>query len=286
MPDADVEEFFTNLDHDWLTRFLEHRIADKRVLRLIRKWLNAGVIEDGEWMASETGAPQGASVSPLLANIYLHYVLDRWVRQWRKRHAHGDVVIVRFADDFVVGFEHKSDAERFLADLRERFTKFGLELHPDKTRLIEFGRNAARVLRRRGQREARDIRFLGVHALLREDQERAVLAEAKDNLEADAGEACRGQRPDQATPALPRSRTRGVARLSGARPSRLLRRARQHRRRGGISHSGDPALVQGPPGLQPAHPGELEADEPLRPAVDTPDRCAASLPNVRFDART
>lgn len=159
--DADVKEFFTNLDHDWLTRFLEHRIADKRVLRLIRKWLNAGVIEDGEWMASETGAPQGASVSPLLANIYLHYVLDRWVRQWRKRHAHGDVVIVRFADDFVAGFEHKSDAERFLADLRERFTKFGLELHPDKTRLIEFGRNAARNRAARGDGKPETFDFLG-----------------------------------------------------------------------------------------------------------------------------
>ena len=199
--DADVKEFFTNLDHDWLTRFLEHRIADKRVLRLIRKWLNAGVIEDGEWMASEIGAPQGASASPLLANIYLHYVLDRWVRQWRKRHAHGDVVIVRFADDFVAGFEHKSDAEQFLADLRERFTKFGLELHPDKTRLIEFGRNAARNRAARGDGKPETFDFLGFTHYLREDQERAVLAEAKDNLEADAGEACRGQGPDQATPA-------------------------------------------------------------------------------------
>jgi RNA-directed DNA polymerase len=96
--DADVKDFFTSLDHDWLARFVEHRVADKRVLRLIRKWLNAGVIEDGEWTASEVGAPQGASASPLLANVYLHYVLDRWVRQWRRRHAHGDVIIVRFAD--------------------------------------------------------------------------------------------------------------------------------------------------------------------------------------------
>ncbi len=160
--DADVKEFFTNLDHDWLTRFLEHRIADKRVLRLIRKWLNAGVIEDGEWTASETGAPQGASASPLLANVYLHYVLDRWVRQWRKRHAHGDVIIVRFADDFVAGFEYKSDAEQFLIDLRERFSKFGLELHPDKTRLIEFGRNAARDRAARGDGKPETFDFLGL----------------------------------------------------------------------------------------------------------------------------
>jgi RNA-directed DNA polymerase len=160
--DADVKDFFTSLDHDWLTKFVEHRIADKRVLRLIKKWLGAGVIEDGKWTASEAGAPQGASASPLLANIYLHYVLDRWARQWRRKHAHGDVIIVRFADDFVAGFEHKSDAEQFLADLRERFSKFNLELHPDKTRLIEFGRNAARDRKARGAGKPETFDFLGL----------------------------------------------------------------------------------------------------------------------------
>ena len=159
--DADVSDFFNRLDHDWLKKFLEHRIADKRVLRLIDKWLRAGVIEDGEWTASDRGMPQGASVSPLLANVYLHYVLDRWVRQWRKRHAHGDVIIVRFADDFVVGFEHEVDAQKFLADLRERFAKFGLELHPDKTRLIEFGRFAAQNRRARGVGKPETFDFLG-----------------------------------------------------------------------------------------------------------------------------
>ena len=138
--DADIRDLCTSLDHGWLEKFLEHRIADKRILRLIQKWVGAGVIEDGAWTASEVGAPQGASASPLLANIYLHYVFDRWARQWRRRNAHGDMVIVRFADDFVAGFEHQADAQRFLADLRDRFAKFGLELHPDKTRLIEFGR--------------------------------------------------------------------------------------------------------------------------------------------------
>ncbi len=159
--DADVRDFFTSLDHDWLTKFLEHRIADKRVLRLIGKWMSAGVIEDGQWTASEAGAPQGASVSPLLANVYLHYVLDRWARQWRRRHAHGDMVIVRFADDFVAGFEHQADAQRFLADLRERLAKFCLELHPDKTRLIEFGRNAARKRKARGVGKPETFDFLG-----------------------------------------------------------------------------------------------------------------------------
>jgi RNA-directed DNA polymerase len=159
--DADISDFFTSLDHGWLEKFLEHRIADKRVLRLIRKWVNAGVIEDGAWTASDGGAPQGASASPLLANIYLHYVLDRWVRQWRRQHAHGDVIIVRFADDFVAGFEHQADAQQFLNDLRERLAKFSLELHPDKTRLIEFGRNAARARAARGVGKPETFDFLG-----------------------------------------------------------------------------------------------------------------------------
>ena len=127
----------------WM-KFLEHRIADRRVLRLIQKWLAAGVIEDGSWTAFEEGVPQGASASPLLANIYAHYVFDLWAHQWRGRHAHGDVIIVRFADDFVVGFEHREDAERFWAELRDRLAKFSLELNAEKTRLIEFGRFAAR----------------------------------------------------------------------------------------------------------------------------------------------
>jgi group II intron reverse transcriptase/maturase len=159
--DADIRDFFTSLDHDWLIKFLEHRIADKRVLRLIGKWLAAGVIEDGEWTASEEGSPQGASASPLLANVYLHYVLDLWTDWWRKRRAHGDVIIVRFADDFIVGFEHEQDARRFLAELRERFAQFGLELHPDKTRLIEFGRHAAGNRAARGEGKPDTFDFLG-----------------------------------------------------------------------------------------------------------------------------
>ena len=129
-----------------LPKFLEHRIADERVLRLIRKWLAAGVIEDGSWSRTPEGTPQGGSASPLLANVYLHYVLDQWARHWRSRHARGDMVIVRFADDAVVGFQHQGDAKQFLHDLRERFARFSPELHPDKTRLIEFN---GRLKRRR-----------------------------------------------------------------------------------------------------------------------------------------
>jgi RNA-directed DNA polymerase len=158
--DADIRDYFTSLDQSWLLKFLEHRIADRRVLRLIQKWLSAGVIEDGEWSKTVEGTAQGASISPLLANVYLHYVFDLWAHQWR-RHARGAVILVRFADDYVAGFEHKDDAERFLADLRERFAKFALELHPEKTRLIEFGRFAAERRQKQGLGKPETFEFLG-----------------------------------------------------------------------------------------------------------------------------
>jgi group II intron reverse transcriptase/maturase len=159
--DADFSDYFSSLDHQWLIKFLEHRIADRRVLRLIQKWLAAGVIENGSWTAFEEGVPQGASVSPLLANVYAHYVLDLWAHQWRTRHARGDVIIVRWADDFVVGFEHREDAERFWAELRGRLAKFDLELNAEKTRLIEFGRHAARDRAARGLGKPETFQFLG-----------------------------------------------------------------------------------------------------------------------------
>jgi RNA-directed DNA polymerase len=159
--DADLRDFFGTLDHGWLVKFIEHRIADRRILRLIQKWLSAGVLQDGTWTACEQGAPQGATISPLMSNLYLHYVLDLWVQQWRKRHARGEVVIVRYADDFLVGFEHRSDAERFHAELRERLAKFSLELHPDKTRLVEFGRVAAIRRMRQGLGAPETFDFLG-----------------------------------------------------------------------------------------------------------------------------
>ena len=144
-----------------MLRFLEHRIADRRVLRLIRKWLKVGVLEDGRRVAATVGTPQGAVISPLLANITLHYVLDLWARQWRQRHATGQVIMVRYADDSVYGFEHKADAERFLAEMRERMERFGLALHPDKTRLIEFGRHAIKNRKQRGDKRPETFDFLG-----------------------------------------------------------------------------------------------------------------------------
>src|SRR6202140_1291248 len=133
--DADIRGFFDNMSHEWTTKFIEHRVADHRILRLIRKWLKAGVSEDGQWSETKQGTPQGAVVSPLLANVYLHYVFDLWADVWREKVARGDMIIVRYADDLVVGFQHRAEAERFLKEFRERLAKFGLELHPEKTRL-------------------------------------------------------------------------------------------------------------------------------------------------------
>jgi RNA-directed DNA polymerase len=159
--DADIRGYFDAISHEWLVKFVEHRIADKRVLRHIKKWLNAGVLEKDAVTHDEEGVPQGGSISPLLANIYLHYVFDLWADQWRRKHAGGDVIIVRFCDDFVVGFQYRKDADRFLADLRGRFLRFSLELHKDKTRLIEFGRFAAQNRKRQGKGRPETFDFLG-----------------------------------------------------------------------------------------------------------------------------
>ena len=159
--DLDIRSFFDKLQHTWLIQFVEHRIGDQRIIRLIQKWLKAGVMEQGQWAETKEGSPQGAVISPVLANLYLHYVLDLWVEHWRRKQAHGDVIIVRYADDAVLGFEHRAEAERFLKQLRERLGKFGLELHPEKTRLIEFGRFAAERRKQRGEGKPETFNFLG-----------------------------------------------------------------------------------------------------------------------------
>ena len=159
--DADIRGFFDNMSHEWTMKFVQHRVADQRILRLIQKWLKAGVSEDGEWSETKVGTPQGAVISPLLANVYLHYVFDLWVEAWRKKVADGEVIVVRYADDLVVGFEHRAEAERFLREFRERLAKFGLELHPEKTRLIEFGRFARANRQARGEGEPESFTFLG-----------------------------------------------------------------------------------------------------------------------------
>jgi group II intron reverse transcriptase/maturase len=159
--DADIRGFFDNMSHEWTVKFVEHRVADRRILRLIQKWLKAGVSEDGQWSETKQGTPQGAVISPLLANVYLHYVFDLWVDVWRRKVAKGDVIVVRYADDLVLGFQLKADAVRFLEEFKERLAQFTLELHPEKTRLIEFGRYAVRDRQQRGVGKPSTFNFLG-----------------------------------------------------------------------------------------------------------------------------
>ncbi len=159
--DVDIRGFFDSVSQEWLVRFLKHRIGDERIIRLVRKWLKAGVVEEGKWSASETGTPQGAVVSPLLANVYLHYVFDLWAEQWRRREATGNVIVIRYADDIVVGFEHEADARRFWDAMRTRFEQFTLALHGEKTRLLEFGRHAAARRQQRGLGKPETFAFLG-----------------------------------------------------------------------------------------------------------------------------
>lgn len=159
--DADIRGFFDHIDHTWMMKLVQHRVADPRILRLIQKWLKAGVMEDGQWRETEEGTPQGSGISPLLANIYLHYVFDLWVKVWREKCARGDVIVIRYADDTVLGFQYVEDADRFLEKLQERLGKFGLELHPEKTRRIEFGRFAEQNRKNRGEGKPETFDFLG-----------------------------------------------------------------------------------------------------------------------------
>jgi len=194
--DADIRSFFDEIDQDWLIRFLEHRIGDRRIIRLIQKWLRAGVLEDGVVSVSDRGTGQGSVISPLLANVYLHYALDLWAERWRRHKATGDMIIVRYADDFIVGFQHHADAQCFLDEMRERLGKFALSLHPEKTRLIEFGRFAAERRKRRGLGKPETFTFLGftficgttrsgkfqLQRKTRADRMRAKLQEIKQKL--------------------------------------------------------------------------------------------------------
>lgn len=214
--DADIRQFFDRVSHEWLIRFTEHRIGDRRVIRLIRKWLTAGTSEEGQWRATEEGTPQGAVISPLLANIYLHYVFDLWAHQWRRRYATGNVVMVRYADDIVIGFDKRYDARRFRIAMQRRLREFGLTVHPEKTRLMEFRPLRCRKPCHQGKRQTRNVQLPRVHAHQRERSQRQVHADTKDPPGSDDGNSESHQRRSAKALALLNPRTGKMAQESGS----------------------------------------------------------------------
>ncbi len=248
------------------------------MLRLIGKWLKAGVIENGIWSQSVEGTPQGASASPLLANVYLHYVLDLWADRWRRQHAHGDVIIVRFADDYIVGFEHERDAQQFLVDLRDRLATFCLELAAEKTRLIEFGRYAARRRHARGLGRPETFAFLGfTHGTCARRTRTGVSCSSASRSRSGCRPSCVRSRKNCGDAGICDPRARQVACKRGARAPRLLRRARRHRCGRSVPRSGNLALVPVATAPQPAHTPELGAHDPHRQPIATARSPNASL---------
>ena len=227
--DCDIRAFFDTVSRDWMVRFLEQRIADKRVIRLIIKWLSAGVMEAGEWRDDLRGTPQGSVISPVLANVYLHYVLDLWFqKKWRKHEVTGDTIIVRYADDFVVGFQYRRDAERFLEAVKGRLGSFELEMHPEKSRLIEFGRYAREKPPEDRAGQTGDVRLPGLHALLCEDSEWALPAGAQPGFEANDAHPEANQGGSSQADASRCGGCGAMAREGGQRMAELLRRSEQH----------------------------------------------------------
>ena len=276
--DADIRSFFDTLEHGWLVKFVEHRMADRRVVRLIQKWLRAGVLEEGRRTQSGEGTVQGGSISPLLANLYLHYVFDLWVHQWRRRQARGDVVVVRFADDFVVGFEHREEAERFLTDLHARFGQFGLTRHPEKTRLIEFGRYAAANRRARGDGGPETFNFLGFTHCCATTRTGGVHGPAADDAHPVAGQAAGGYGRTAAAPARAHPGSRGLPAVGRRRTHPLLRCPDER--------AGDRCLPRGdcPAVVPPAAAPQSAPSPPVGPdaspgrPVASPCPCLSSVP--------
>ena len=225
--DADIRSFFDEISWEWLVRFLEHRIGDRRIIRLIQKWLKAGILEDGVVSVSDKGTGQGSVISPLLANIYLHFALDLWAARWRRREATGDMIIVRYADDFIIGFQHESDAQRFLDEMRKRLGEFALSLHPEKTRLIEFGRFAAERRKRRGLGKPETFDFLGLQLHLRQNPLGPIPDQAEDPTGSHAGKAAGDQGGDATAYAPADPRTREMAEAGRAWLLQLPRSADQ-----------------------------------------------------------
>ena len=259
--DADIRSFFDEISQEWLIRFLEHRIGDRRIIRLIQKWLKAGILEDGIVTVSDRGTGQGSVISPLLANIYLHYVLDLWAERWRRREATGDMIIVRYADDFIVGFQHEVDARRFLDEMRARLQEFALSLHPEKTRLIEFGRFAANNRKQRGLGKPETFNFLGFTFICGNIPPGQIPAQTEDPARPHAGEAADGQGGDATAHAPANSPTGKMAAAGRPRLLQLPCSADELSSTHGIPGRDHQTLAKGTLPTQPEGRSHLGSDE-------------------------
>ncbi len=290
--DADIRSFFDSVSQEWLVRFVEHRIGDKRIIRLIRKWLQAGILEDGTVTVSDRGTGQGSVTSPLLANIYLHYVFDLWAERWRRREATGDMIIVRYADDLVLGFQHENDARRFLDAMRARFEEFALQLHPDKTRLIEFGRFAAAGREKRGLGKPETFNFLGFTFICGRSRRGTFSAQAEIPAGPREGQAQGNQGGAAAADALADPRTGELAGASDQRLLRLPRRAHQFcgaRQVQASSHPASGCERSGGGARRMIHPGRGWRSLPRTSSRNRksfiPGPLCASPPNTRGRSR-
>ena len=291
--DADIRGFFDAMAHSWIIRFLEHRIADKRILRLIAKWLKVGIVEDGRVTRSECGAPQGAVISPILANVYLHYVFDLWVHRWRRTKATGDVIVVRYADDTIVGFQHEHEAKAFLHDLQERLREFELALHPAKTRLIRFGRHAAKQREERGEGKPETFDFLGfTHFCTRSRKWGSFVIGRKTIKKRMLAKLQAIKMELRKTNARPHRQDRSVGEADAQRASELLRRLRQWPEPVVVLQRGALALAEVAQAAQPEGVPELgEVHPPHRPLLPADQRyytrchVTASTPEPEGGAR-
>ncbi len=275
--DADLRAYFDTVSHEWLLRFLELRIGDRRIIRLIRKWLKAGVMEDGVTSATVVGTPQGAVVSPVLSNIYLHYSFDLWAHRWRRREARGEVIFVRYADDYVAGFQYEAHARAFLSDLGERLEHFGLSLHPDKTRLVEFGRYAAERRAERGLSKPETFTFLGFTHICGTDKFGRFALRRKTRRRPDAANAASGQGADAQANAPFHSRAGAMARTSCARLFRLPRCPDQHQGNCGLPMGCNPYLASSLKEAESKGIQHIEPDRRAGAAMASASACIASV---------
>ena len=289
--DADIRSFFDTVSQEWLIKFVEHRIGDRRIIRLIQKWLKAGVLEDGIVTVSDKGTGQGSVISPLLANIYLHYVFDLWAERWRRREAAGNMIIVRYADDLIVGFEHETDARRFLDEMRERLQEFALSLHSEKTRLIEFGRFAADKPQAARARQTGDLHLPGLHLYLRQNSSGQIPNQTEDPAGSHAGKAASDQTGTATAHASADSEAGKMAAAGRHRLLQLPRGADKQFDTDGVPIPRHRSLAAHATAAGPERPDDLGADQRLAddwlptPRILHPWPASASPSNTQGGSR-